>query len=112
VGRKTRGAVRTGQIQANAPHSLPTTFRFGPNASAWRDGKETGRGSKGARLGPGSYHKLQWTAHAKHLIEKMATQKNALTRLAGSAWGIPMLQARQVYTMLIRPAISHAAHAQ
>jgi reverse transcriptase-like protein len=55
--------------------------------------------------------KLQWMAHTKHLIEKMATQKNALTRLTGSTWGIPMLQARQVYTMVIRPAIAHAAHA-
>jgi hypothetical protein len=44
------------------------------------------------------------------IVGKMATQKNTLTtvpRLTGSTWGIPMLQARQVYTMVIRLAIWH-----
>jgi hypothetical protein len=49
--------------------------------------------------------KLQWTAHTKRLIEKIATRKIAL--MIPGLQGIPMLQARQVYTMVIRPAISH-----
>ena len=38
--------------------------------------------------------KLQWVAYVKHLMEKMVTQKNALTKL-GPTWRIHMLQARQ-----------------
>jgi hypothetical protein len=53
--------------------------------------------------------KLQWKKHKAETLNKMATHTNALTRLAGSTWGLPMLQARQVYTMVIRPAMAYAA---
>ena len=55
--------------------------------------------------------KLQWKAHKKTIVDKMAIQTNALTRLTGSTWGLPLLQARQVYTMVTRPAMTYAAHA-
>ena len=53
---------------------------------------------------------LRWTAHKEKTLGRMATQMNALTRLTGSTWGLPMLQARQVYTMVVRPAMAYAAH--
>jgi hypothetical protein len=54
--------------------------------------------------------KLQWKKHKAATLSKMATHTNALcTRLAGSTWDLPMLQARQVYTMVIRPAMAYAA---
>lgn len=55
--------------------------------------------------------RLQWTTHRTKVLEKLKTQTNALTKLTGSTWGIPMIQARQVYTMIIRPAMAYAAHA-
>jgi hypothetical protein len=55
------------------------------------------------------HRKLQWKAHKKAIVDKMATQTNALTRLTGSTWGLPLLQARQVYAMVTRPAMSYAA---
>jgi hypothetical protein len=33
--------------------------------------------------------KLQWKVHKKEALNKMATHTNALTRLAGSTWGLP-----------------------
>jgi hypothetical protein len=53
--------------------------------------------------------KLQWKKHKAETLSKMTTHTNALMRLAGSTWGLPMLQARQVYTMVIRPAMAYAA---
>jgi hypothetical protein len=35
--------------------------------------------------------KLQWKVHKKAIVDKMATQTNALTRLTGSTWGLPLL---------------------
>jgi Reverse transcriptase (RNA-dependent DNA polymerase)/Endonuclease-reverse transcriptase len=54
--------------------------------------------------------KLQWSAHRTETLAKLETQVNALTRLSGSTWGLPMIQARHVYTSVIRPAIAYAAH--
>jgi hypothetical protein len=54
--------------------------------------------------------KLRWKAHKAKVLDRMNTQTNALTKLTGSTWGIPMIQARQVYTMVIRPAMTYAAH--
>jgi hypothetical protein len=54
--------------------------------------------------------KLRWTIHGKHIEQKMLTQENALRRLTASTWGLPLQQARQVYTMVVRPALTYAAH--
>lgn len=54
--------------------------------------------------------KLRWTGHGEMIEEKMITQENALTRLTGSTWGLPLSQGRQVYKMVIRPAAFYAAH--
>lgn len=54
--------------------------------------------------------RMNWSAHRRHLEEKMRTQENALHRLSASTWGLPFLQARQVYTTVIRPALTYASH--
>lgn len=51
-----------------------------------------------------------WHAHKQELLGKVKRQMNALTRLAGSTWGLPFLQARTVYTIIIRPVMTYACH--
>lgn len=55
--------------------------------------------------------KLRWKEHFLKTKEKMATQKVALTRLAASAWGISVPQARMIYTTVVRSAIAYGAAA-
>jgi hypothetical protein len=53
--------------------------------------------------------KLRWKEHLTKIQEKMATRINALRRLTGSTWGFPLIQARQVYNSIIRPAMTYGA---
>jgi hypothetical protein len=53
--------------------------------------------------------KLRWKEHLAKTQEKMTTRINALTRLTGSTWGFPLIQARQVYNTIIRPAMTYGA---
>lgn len=39
----------------------------------------------------------------------MKTQLRALTCLSASMWGLPLVQARMVYGMMIRPAMTYGA---
>jgi hypothetical protein len=41
--------------------------------------------------------------------DKLAKQVNALNRLTRMTWDFPLVRARQVYTVVIRPAASYAA---
>jgi hypothetical protein len=42
-------------------------------------------------------------------MEKMKSQIKALSKTTGSTWGLPMLQACQVYTAVIWPALTYGA---
>ena len=55
--------------------------------------------------------KLRWKDHISKLKAKMATQTLALTRLAASAWGCSVPRARELYTKVIRSALSYGASA-
>lgn len=50
-----------------------------------------------------------WKAHSRKVEGKMITQENALHKLTGSTWGLPLIQARQVYIMVVRPAVTYSA---
>ena len=53
--------------------------------------------------------KLKWTAHWKQLQEKASKQIGALTRVTASTWGASFIRARQVYTAVVRPALTYGA---
>ena len=53
--------------------------------------------------------KLKWKGHLNAIKRKFAIQQFALTRLAGSAWGCSLLRAREVYTKVIRSALTYGA---
>ena len=53
--------------------------------------------------------RLRWKGHLDALAGKLKTQVRALTCLSTSTWGLPLVQARMVYNMVIRAAISHGA---
>lgn len=53
--------------------------------------------------------KLSFKNHCSHLESKMKSSILALTRLTGSTWGLPLLSARSVYTMVIRPMLTYAS---
>src|SRR5271168_4880538 len=53
--------------------------------------------------------KLKWTAHWKELEKKAAGQLRAMARLTASTWGASFIKARQVYTAVVRPALTYGA---
>ena len=53
--------------------------------------------------------KLQWGPHIRSIQAKMARQNLALTRVAASTWGATYSKARQVFSAMIRPAITYGA---
>lgn len=53
--------------------------------------------------------KLRWKGHLDAIAGKMKSQTLALTRLSASTWGLPLVQARMVYGMVIRPAMTYGA---
>jgi hypothetical protein len=53
--------------------------------------------------------KLKWKGHLAAVKRKFATQQFALSRLAASAWGCSLLRAREIYTKVIRSALSYGA---
>ena len=53
--------------------------------------------------------KLRWGAHLRNIEAKNATQMLAMTRLGASTWGATFSKARQIYTSVVRPAISYGA---
>ena len=53
--------------------------------------------------------KLRWGPHIKEIQTKMSTQSMALTKVATSTWGATLNKARQVYTAVVRPAMTHGA---
>ena len=52
---------------------------------------------------------LHWKSHLDAVAGKMKTQLRALTCLSASTWGLPLAQARMVYSMIIRPAMTYGA---
>ena len=53
--------------------------------------------------------RLNWSAHYKEIQKKMTRQTRALTRIAAATWGATLLQARHVYTAVVRPAMTHGS---
>ena len=55
--------------------------------------------------------KLQFAAHKKHIIDRLRTQKFALSCIAAKTWGPSLLRALVVYKAVIRSVITYAASA-
>ena len=53
--------------------------------------------------------KLQWAAHAREVKKKALVQQYALQKITASTWGATFIRARQIYTAVVRPAISCGA---
>ena len=54
--------------------------------------------------------KLKWGAHTRKIQEKkMTKQSRALTKISTSTWGATLLKARQVYTAVVRPAMTYGS---
>lgn len=54
--------------------------------------------------------RLNWTQHIQAINTKMAFQINALARLSGSTWGLPLQECRLIYNTVILPAMAYACH--
>ena len=52
---------------------------------------------------------LRWGSHLEETARKLRSQTQALTCLSASTWGLPLLQARLVYKMVVLPALAHGA---
>ena len=50
---------------------------------------------------------LRWDVHRREVEGKLKTQTLTLTRLTASTWGASFAQARHLYTVAIRPAITY-----
>jgi hypothetical protein len=53
--------------------------------------------------------KLKWSAHWSKVQEKSSAQIGALIRTTASTWGASFLRARQVYSAVVRPALTYGA---
>ena len=53
--------------------------------------------------------KLRWGPHIKEVQSKMVSQSMALTKVAASTRGATLSKTRQVYTAVVRPAMSYGA---
>ena len=53
--------------------------------------------------------KLRWGPHLAKTKAKMATQTLGLSVVAGSTWGAILSKARQVYSAVVRPAMTYVA---
>ncbi|EDN04750.1 predicted protein [Histoplasma mississippiense (nom. inval.)] len=53
--------------------------------------------------------RLRWKGHLDAVAGKMKTQVRALSQTTQSTWGLPLRQARMVYNMVIRPALTFGA---
>ena len=53
--------------------------------------------------------KLRWGPHLQKIEEKNATQMLAMSKLGASTWGATFARARQIYTSVVRPAITYGA---
>ena len=52
---------------------------------------------------------LKWGPHIRKIQEKMTKQTLALTKLSTSTWGATFVRARQIYTAVVRPAITYGS---
>jgi hypothetical protein len=50
--------------------------------------------------------KLCWQPHLHHIMSKLATQTNVLSRLTAPTWGASLRVSRLLYTAVVRPAIT------
>ena len=53
--------------------------------------------------------KLKWGPHIRKIQEKLTKQSRALTKISTSTWGATFPKARQIYTAVVRPAITYGS---
>ena len=53
--------------------------------------------------------KLKWGPHVRKIQEKLTKQSKALTKFSTSTWGATFPKARQVYTAVVRPAMTYGS---
>ena len=53
--------------------------------------------------------KLKWGPHVRKIQEKMSRQLMALSKISTSTWGATFAKARQVYTAVVRPAMTYGS---
>src|SRR5438552_1597138 len=83
--------------------------RFNMQAPIWLGSTEKKPEESAHVLGIWLDPQLRWGSHLNKIMGKMKSQVNALAKTTGSTWGFPLLQARQVYTAVIQPALTYGA---
>ena len=53
--------------------------------------------------------KLKWGPHVRKTQEKIVKQSMALTKISTSTWGATFAKARQVYSAVVRPAMTYGS---
>jgi len=53
--------------------------------------------------------KLRWLVYFREVQKKANAQTGALTRISASTWGVSFTRARQVYVVVVRPALAYRA---
>jgi hypothetical protein len=83
--------------------------KFNMQASLRLTGAETRPSATIRILGVWLDPRLSWGPHVKEVLKKMETQTNALSRTTASTWGATFARARQIYSAVIRPALTYAS---
>ena len=52
---------------------------------------------------------LKWGPHIRKIQEKLTKQSRVLTKISTSTWGATFPKARQIYTAVVRPAITYGS---
>lgn len=90
-------------------HLSRTPRRFNMTATLRTSGVEVSPKQDIRILGVQIDTKLRWGAHLRKIEAKNATQMLAMTRLGASTWGATFAKARQIYCMVVRPAMTYGA---
>lgn len=107
-----RWATRRGAVFA--PHKyelihLSRSSRFNMTATVTINTQVTEPKPNIRVLGPEIDTKLKWNAHIQKIQRKMVSQSMALTKITTSTWGASFSKARQVYTAVVRPAMTYGS---
>lgn len=92
-------------------------LHFNRHRKPWKQGVRLDEGllvtpvTEARFLGVWLDRKLRWGTHYKVLRKKLESQSLALSRIAGKTWGPGLIQARLVYTQVIRSALAYGASA-
>jgi hypothetical protein len=108
-----RWAVRHGAVFAPAKYELihltRSPKRFNMTATINIDSTTITPKTDIRVLGLQIDTKLRWGPHVRKIQGKMIGQSMALSKISTSTWGATFARARQVYTAVVRPAITYGS---